>query len=180
MRSPHEDFLWDLRSMEICHETSPKGCTIEPCHGDLTWNVCLGIYQDSSSKGSTMRSSSWTSRSSENNHFPYVFHWLVVACKFRSFFFAKFVRQIWTSLLHDIFTWSICIINTLIPLVLRASPFHVYHTIETHITCVCKINIKITFQKQKWNVRSLGVIFLLTSITCCIDTILFCIDVMHL
>jgi hypothetical protein len=34
----------------------------------------------------------------------------------------------------------------LIPHVLHASPFHVYHTIETHITSVCKIKIKITLQ----------------------------------
>jgi hypothetical protein len=32
------------------------------------------------------------------------FHWLVLSCKFRSICFAKFVRQIWTSSLHDIFT----------------------------------------------------------------------------
>jgi hypothetical protein len=35
-----------------------------------------------------------TSRSSKNNRFPYIFHWLVVSCKFRSIFFAKLVRQI--------------------------------------------------------------------------------------
>jgi hypothetical protein len=49
----------------------------------------------------------------------------------------------------DIFTQSICIINTLISHLLRASPFHEYHTIEIHITSVCKINMKITFQKIK-------------------------------
>jgi hypothetical protein len=75
-----------------------------------------------------------TSRSSENSRFPYVFHLLVVSCKFRSICLAKFVRQIWTSSSHDIFTSSICIINTLISHILRTSPFHVYHTIETHIT----------------------------------------------
>jgi hypothetical protein len=48
--------------------------------------------------------SSRTSRSSENNCFPYVFYRLVVSCKFHSIFFANFVRQIWTSSLHDIFT----------------------------------------------------------------------------
>jgi hypothetical protein len=47
--------------------------------------------------------SSQTSRSSENSRFSYVFHWLVVSCKFHSICFAKFVRQIWTSFLHDIF-----------------------------------------------------------------------------
>jgi hypothetical protein len=41
-----------------------------------------------------------------------------------------------------------CIINTFIPHVLRASPFHVQHTIETHITNVCKINIKITLLQR--------------------------------
>jgi hypothetical protein len=121
--------------------------------------------------------SSWTSRSSENNRFPYVFHRLVVSCKFRSICFAKFVRQIWTSSLHDTFTSSICIINTLVPHVLRAIPFHVYQTIETHITSVCKINMKISFQTIKWNLHSFCVIFLLTSITCCIDIILFCTNV---
>jgi hypothetical protein len=45
-----------------------------------------------------------TSRSSENSRFPYVFHRLVVSCKFRSISFTKFVRQIWTTSLHDIFT----------------------------------------------------------------------------
>jgi hypothetical protein len=44
-----------------------------------------------------------TSRSSKNSCFPYVFHRLVVSCKFRSICFTKFVRQIWTSSLHDIF-----------------------------------------------------------------------------
>jgi hypothetical protein len=34
----------------------------------------------------TRASTSWTSRSSKNNHFPYVFHQLVVSCKFRSIF----------------------------------------------------------------------------------------------
>jgi hypothetical protein len=51
-----------------------------------------------------LRGASRTSRSSENNRFPYVFHWLVVSCEFHSIFFAKFVQQIWTSSLHDIFT----------------------------------------------------------------------------
>jgi hypothetical protein len=45
-----------------------------------------------------------TSRSLDYSRFPYVFHRLVVSCKFRSIFFAKFVWQIWTSSLHDIFT----------------------------------------------------------------------------
>jgi hypothetical protein len=39
-------------------------------------------------------STSQTSRSSENNCFPYVFRRLVVSCEFRSICFAKFVRQI--------------------------------------------------------------------------------------
>jgi hypothetical protein len=64
--------------------------------------------------------------------------------------------------------------------ILRASPFHVYHTIETHNTSVCKMNMKIIFQTIKWNLHSLCVIFLLTSITCCIDIILFCTNVMRL
>jgi hypothetical protein len=38
---------------------------------------------------------------------------------------------------------------TLIPHVLRASPFHIYHTIETHITSICEVNMKIIFQKLK-------------------------------
>ena len=112
--------------------------------------------------------------------FPYDFHRLIVSCKFCSSYFAKLVRQIWTSFLHDIFTKIICIINTFIPHVLHASPFHVYHTIETHIISVCKINIKIIFQTIKWNLYSLCIKFLLTSITCCIDIILLCIDVMRL
>jgi hypothetical protein len=70
--------------------------------------------------------------------------------------------------------------DTLIPHVLCASPFHVYQRIKTHIISVCKINMKITFQKKLKNVYSLCIILFLTSITCCIDTILFCIDVMHL
>ena len=48
--------------------------------------------------------SSQTSSSLENSRFPYVFHQLVVSCKFHSICFAKFVQQIWTSSLHDIFT----------------------------------------------------------------------------
>jgi hypothetical protein len=32
---------------------------------------------------------------------------------------------------------------------IQCSPFHVYHTIETHITNICEINMKITFQKIK-------------------------------
>ena len=67
----------------------------------------------------------------------------------------------------------------IIPHVLRTSPFHVYHTIETHISSICKINMKITFQTIKWNQHSLCVILLLKSIMCCIDTILFCTNVMH-
>jgi hypothetical protein len=63
--------------------------------------------------------------------------------------------------------------NTLIPHVLRASPFHVYHTIETHITSVYKINMKIIFQKIIINLHDFCAKFLLTSITCRIDTILF-------
>jgi hypothetical protein len=35
-----------------------------------------------------------TSRSSENSRFPYVFHRLVVSCKFCSICFATFVQQI--------------------------------------------------------------------------------------
>jgi hypothetical protein len=35
-----------------------------------------------------------TSRSSKNNRFPYIFHWLVLSCEFHSIFFAKLVRQI--------------------------------------------------------------------------------------
>jgi hypothetical protein len=42
--------------------------------------------------GDVSLAASRTSRSSENNRFPYVFHWLVVSCKFRSICFAKFVR----------------------------------------------------------------------------------------
>jgi hypothetical protein len=38
--------------------------------------------------------SSQTSRSSEKSRFPYVLHWLIVSCKFRSICFAKLVRQI--------------------------------------------------------------------------------------
>jgi hypothetical protein len=49
-------------------------------------------------------SASRTPRSLENSRFLNVFHWLVVSCKFHSIYFAKFVRQIWTSSLHDIFT----------------------------------------------------------------------------
>jgi hypothetical protein len=48
--------------------------------------------------------SSWTSRSLENNCFHYVFHSLIVLCKFHSIFFPKFIQQKWTSSLHDIFT----------------------------------------------------------------------------
>ena len=44
-----------------------------------------------------------------------------------------------------------------------------------------KINyMKITFQKIKINLRDLSTIFLLTSIMCCIDTILFYDDMMCL
>jgi hypothetical protein len=67
-------------------------------------------------------------------------------------FFAKFVRQY------------------------GANPFHVYHTIKTHITSVCKINMK----KIKINLHGLCAKFLLTSKTCCIDTILFYDDMTHL
>jgi hypothetical protein len=95
-----------------------------------------------------------------------------------------FFCKVCTTNMNIFFAWHLhiiyLIISTLIPHVLCASPFHDYHTIETHITSICKINIEISFQTIKWNLHSLCVIFLLTSITCCIDIILFCIDVMRL
>jgi hypothetical protein len=52
--------------------------------------------------------------------------------------------------------------------------------ILAHIARVCEINMKITFQKMKINLHDLCAIFLLTSILCCMDTILFYNDRMQL
>jgi hypothetical protein len=36
--------------------------------------------------------------------------------------------------------------NTSIQHILRISTFHVHHAIEIHVTSICEINTKITFQ----------------------------------
>jgi hypothetical protein len=136
--------------------------------GGSKLNITLKGRQSATTK--VLVPSSQTSRSSENYCFPYVFYWLVVSCRLRSIFFVKFVWHTWIYLYYK-YIDTPC---------LRASPFLVYHTIETHITSICKIDMKITFQTIKWNLHSLCVIFLLTSITCYIDIILFCTDVMRL
>jgi hypothetical protein len=91
---------------------------------------------------------SQTSRSLENNCHPYVFHRLVVSCEFCSTFLQNFYYK-YERLLYMISSRNLFALYSLIFHVLRASPFHVYHTIETHITSVCKINMKITFQQRK-------------------------------
>ena len=75
---------------------------IEVIWSSLPWSLWPQHHKDNAS--SIIGASSQTSRSSENNCFPYVFYQLVVSCEFRSICFAKFVRQIWTSSLHDTFT----------------------------------------------------------------------------
>jgi hypothetical protein len=50
----------------------------------------------------------------------------------------------------------------------------------THITRVCETNMEITFKNIRINLHDLCAIFLLTSRTCCIDTILFYDDMMQL
>jgi hypothetical protein len=53
----------------------------------MNWNAIYNIWK--------VDTTSQTSKSSEKNRFPYVFHQLVILkYKFRSICFAKFVRQI--------------------------------------------------------------------------------------
>jgi hypothetical protein len=40
-------------------------------------------------------------------------------------------------------------IDTILPHILRASPFHVYHTIDPHITSTYEMNMNITFINKK-------------------------------
>jgi hypothetical protein len=54
----------------------------------LETQVALGVSEEE------VEPPSQTSRSLENSCFPYVFHRLVVSCKFHSICFTKFVRQI--------------------------------------------------------------------------------------
>jgi hypothetical protein len=97
-----------------------------------------------------------------------------------------FLCKVCTTNVNIFFAWYLHVfylhykyINTHV-YVLHASPFHVYHTIETHFSSICKINMKITFQKRKWNLHDLCAILFLTSITCCINTLLFYNDIMRL
>jgi hypothetical protein len=66
----------------------------------ISENISDMLFSDSTLQGDLETlddenyAASRTSRSSENSCFPYVFHRLVVSCKFCSICFAKFVRQI--------------------------------------------------------------------------------------
>jgi hypothetical protein len=70
--------------------------------------------------------------------------------------------------------------NTLALHVLRATPFYIYHIFKILDIEIYKINMKIIFQEIKQNLHNSCVIFLLTSIACCIYTNLFYNDMMSL